>query len=100
MSVKIWVSVATAPYAIDISCDGTTNALACSLGMSCVAYANVQTPVFGTVFYADSAATTVYDFTGYGGIFIKFNSYGGVTGTYKCRVDTIGSAINNSPTSC
>ena len=87
-------------YLIDISCDGTTNALACSLGMSCVAYANVQTPVFGTVFYASSALTTLYDFSGYSNIFIKFNSFDNVTGTYKARIDSISSAINNTPTSC
>jgi hypothetical protein len=102
MPYKIWVSVATpTAYAIDISCDGTTSALACSLGMSCVAYANVQTPVFGTVFYATSALTTKYDFTGYTGIFIKFNSWDNVTGTWRARIDTIGNAnITNTPVSC
>jgi uncharacterized membrane protein len=101
MALKIWISVAAATaYAIDISCSGTTNALACDLSMACVAYANVQTPVFGTVFYLDSSLTTLYDFTDYGGIFIKFNSWDNVTGTYKCRIDSIGSQINNTPTSC
>ncbi len=101
MPYKIWVNVGSATaYALDISCVGTTNALACDLSMACVAYANVETPVFGTVFYLDSSLTTVYDFTGYGGIFIKFNSFDNVTGTYKARIDTISSAINNTPTSC
>jgi hypothetical protein len=101
MALKIWVNTASAtPYALDISCDGTNSATACSLGMLCVAYANVQTPVFGTVFYSDNTLTTLYDFSDYGGIFIKINSWDNVTGTWKARIDSISSAINNSPTSC
>ena len=88
-------------YQLDISCDGTTNASACSLSMSCTAYSTVQTPVFGTIFYANSALTTLYDFSAYSGIFIKFNSWDNVTGTWKCRIDTFGTAaITNTPSSC
>jgi len=89
-----------ANFQLSISCDGTTNALACDLGMACTAYTNVITPVNGTVFYDSSALTTIYDFSGYSNIFIKFSSYDNLTGTYKARIDSISSAINNTPTSC
>jgi len=89
-----------ASYAINISCDGTTNALACNLGMACTAYVNVITPINGTVFYSNNTLTTLYDFSGYSNIFIKFSSFDNITGNYKARIDTLSSAINNSPTSC
>ena len=87
-------------YQLNISCDGTTSALACSLGMACTAYTNVITPVFGTVFYSNNTLTTLYDFSGYSNIFIKFSSYDNLTGNWKARIDSIGSQINNTPTSC
>jgi hypothetical protein len=90
----------SAAFELEISCDGTISVLACDLSMNCVAYANVMTPVNGTVFYDSSALTTIYDFSGYNGIFIKFRSFDNVTGTYKARIDTLSSAINNSPQSC
>jgi hypothetical protein len=90
----------SAAFQLNISCDGTTNALACTLGMACTAYTNVITPVFGTVFYSNNTLTTLYDFSGYSNIFIKFDSFDNVTGTYKARIDNISSAINNSPQSC
>ena len=93
--------VALTVYQLDISCDGTTSGAACSLSMSCVAYSTVQTPVFGTVFYANSGLTTLYDFSAYSNIFIKFNSWDNVTGTWRARIDTLGTAaITNTPVSC
>ena len=89
-----------ASFQLSISCDGTTNALACDLGMACTAYTNVMTPVNGTVFYSNNTLTTIYDFTGYSNIFIKFSSFDNVTGNWKARIDSISSAINNGPTSC
>ena len=68
--------------------------------MLCVAYTNVQTPVFGTVFYSNNTLTTLYDLSGYSNIFIKFSSFDNITGNYKARIDTLSSAINNGPTSC
>jgi hypothetical protein len=88
-------------YQLDISCDGTTNALACGLSMACAAYSADQTPVFGTVFYANSGLTTLYDFSAYtGGIFIRVNSWDNVTGTWSCRMNYATSSVNNSPQSC
>ena len=90
-----------ASFQLSISCDGTTNALACDLGMACTAYTNVMTPVNGTVFYSNNTLTTIYDFSGYSNIFIKFSSYDNLTGNWKARIDTLGTgAITNTPTSC
>lgn len=93
--------VAATVYQLDISCDGAATGSACSLSMACAAYTTVQTPVFGTIFYANSALTTLYDFSAYtGGIFIKVNSWDNVTGTWKCRMNYATSSINNTPQSC
>ena len=88
-------------YQLDISCDGTTNALACGLSMACVAYTTVITPVFGTIFYANNALSALYDFSAYtGGIFIKVNSYNNLTGSWNCRMNYATSSGNNAPQSC
>ena len=93
--------VAATVYQLNISCDGTTSALACGLNTFCTAYTTVQTPVFGTIFYANSALSALYDFSAYtGGIFIKVNSYDGLTGDWRCRMDYAISSVNNSPQSC
>jgi hypothetical protein len=88
-------------YALDISCDGTTSGAACSLSMTCFAFTTDQTPVFGTVFYANSSLTALYDFSAYtGGVFIRVNSWDNVTGTWRCRMDYVTSSVNNTPQSC
>ena len=87
-------------YQIDLSCDGTTNALACALSFTCAAYVKTQYPVFGTVFYSNSGQTTLYDFSAYAGIFIKVNSWDNTSGQYKCRIDFASSSVNNGPQSC
>jgi hypothetical protein len=88
-------------YQLNISCDGTTNALACGLNTVCTAYCTVQTPVFGTVFYANVGLTALYDFSAYtGGLFIKVNSYDGLTGDWSCRMNYATSSGNNTPQSC
>ena len=87
-------------YPMLISCDGSTSGGACALLTSCIAYARVQTPVFGTVFYASSAMTTLYDFSGYTNLFIKVQSFDFVTGNWKCRMDFSTSSVNNTPTAC
>ena len=93
--------VAATVYELDISCDGTTNALACGLSMACVAYTTVITPVFGTIFYANSALSALYDFSAYtGGIFIRVNSFDNLTGTWNCRMYYATSSVNNTPQSC
>lgn len=93
----------TAPtvYALDISCDGTSSTSACGLSMPCFAFTTVQTPVYGTVFYANSSLTALYDFSAYtGGVFIRVNSWDNVTGTWSCRIDYATSTVNNTPQSC
>ena len=93
--------VAATVYQLNISCDGTTNALACGLSTVCTAYTTIQTPVFGTIFYANSALSALYDFSAYtGGIFIKVSSYDFTTGYWKCRMDYATSSVNNSPQLC
>ena len=92
--------VAVDVYQIQISCDGTTSTLACSLSTYCIAYCLDQTPVFGTVFYANSSLTALYDFSGYSNIFIKVESFDNTTGYWKCRIDTTNSSVNNTPVSC
>ena len=87
-------------YQIDLSCDGTTNALACALSFTCTAYVKTQYPVFGTVFYSNVGQTTLYDFSAYANIFIKVNSWDNTSGQYKCRIDTLTSSVNNGPQSC
>lgn len=88
-------------YQKNISCNGTTNALACGLVTVCTAYCKVQTPVFGTVFYANIGLTTLYDFSAYtGGIFIKVNSYDELTGDWSCRMNYATSSVNNNPQAC
>jgi len=87
-------------YPMLISCDGSTSGGACALSTSCQAYARVQTPVFGTVFYTSSAMTTLYDFSGYTNLFIKVQSFDFVTGNWKCRMDFSTSSVNNTPTAC
>jgi hypothetical protein len=88
-------------YQLNISCDGTSNALACSLSTVCTAYCTDQTPVFGTVFYANVGLTALYDFSAYtGGLFIKVNSYDGLTGDWSCRMNYATSSGNNAPQSC
>jgi|LakMenEpi03Aug12_release.lakeMendotaPanAssembly.Ray.scaffolds.fasta_scaffold162626_4 hypothetical protein len=93
--------VAVTVYQLNISCDGTTNALACGLSTVCTAYTTVQTPVFGTIFYANVGLTALYDFSAYtGGLFIKVNSYDGLTGDWSCRMNYATSSGNNTPQSC
>jgi hypothetical protein len=93
--------VAVTVYQLNISCDGTTNALACGLSTVCTAYTTVQTPVFGTIFYANVGLTALYDFSAYtGGLFIKVNSYDGLTGDWSCRMNYATSSGNNAPQSC
>ena len=93
--------VAATVYQLNISCDGTTNALACGLSTVCTAYCTVQTPVFGTIFYANVGLTALYDFSAYtGGLFIKVNSYDGLTGDWSCRMNYATSSGNNTPQSC
>ena len=87
-------------YELQISCNGTTSASACGLTTNCIAYSAVTVPVFGTVFYASSAMTTLYDFSGYTNIFIKVLSWDNISGFYRCRIDTTTSTVNNTPVSC
>lgn len=92
--------VAVSVYQIQISCDGTTSTAACGLSTSCIAYCTDQTPVFGTVFYANSSLSALYNFSGYSNIFIKVLSFDNVSGYWKCRIDTTTSSVNNTPVSC
>lgn len=92
--------VAVSVYQIQISCNGTTSAAACGLSTSCIAYCTDQTPVFGTVFYANSSRSALYDFSGYSNIFIKVLSFDNLSGYWKCRIDTTTSSVNNTPVSC
>jgi len=93
-------NLSSAVYQIQISCDGSTSAGACALSTSCIAYCLDQTPVFGTVFYANSSLTTLYNFSGYSNVFIKVLSWDNVSGYWKCRIDTTTSSVNNTPVSC
>ena len=84
---------------VDISCDGTTSALACGLSLSCGAYVNNGIIAFGTVLYANSTGSTLYDMTAYNGLFVRIAQYDGA-GIVKARFDLATSKVNNSPQSC
>ena len=86
-------------YLVDVSCDGTTNALACGLSMLCGAYTNNGTVIFGTVLYANSTGSTLYDMTAYNGLFVRIAQYDGI-GVVKARFDLATSTCNNGPQAC
>lgn len=86
-------------YLVDVSCDGTTNALACALPLLCGAYTNNGTVIFGTVLYANSTGSTLYDMTAYNGLFVRIAQYDGI-GVVKARFDLATSKVNNTPQSC
>ena len=86
-------------YFVDISCDGSTNAGACALSLSCGAYTNNGTVIFGTVLYANATGSTLYDMTAYTGLFVKIAQYDGI-GIVKARFDLATSKVNNTPQSC
>jgi len=92
--------VAITVYQINISCTGTTSGSACSLNTDCIAYSTDQTPVFGTVFYANSSLSALYNFSSYTNVFIKVLSWDNVSGYWRCRIDTTTSSVNNTPVSC
>ena len=86
-------------YFVDVSCDGTTNALACALPLLCGAYTNNGTVIFGTVLYANATGSTLYDMTAYNGLFVRIAQYDGI-GVVKARFDLATSTCNNTPQSC
>jgi len=92
--------VAVTVYSLNISCNGATSGLACSLNTDCIAYSTDQTPVFGTVFYANSGLSALYDFSGYTNLFVKVESWDNVSGFWRCRIDFATSSVNNTPTAC
>ena len=84
---------------VDISCDGTTNALACALPLLCSAYVNNGIIAFGTVLYANATGSTIYNMTAYNGLFVRIAQYDGI-GIVKARFDLATSKVNNSPQAC
>jgi hypothetical protein len=84
---------------VDVSCNGTTSALACALPLLCGAYVNNGVINFGTVLYANSTGSTLYDMTAYTGLFVRIAQYDGI-GIVKARFDLATSKVNNSPQSC
>lgn len=98
LPVKSELSTPTRQF-VDVSCDGSTNAGACALSLSCGAYVNNGIIAFGTVLYLNATGSTLYDMTAYTGLFVRIAQYDGI-GIVKARFDLATSKVNNSPQAC
>ena len=89
----------SAAYVYNFGDDGGTSTTCCGISAGSTAYASTNSPTTGTVFYSNSALTTIFPMSGYSGLFIKYKLTSASTYT-KERFNLSTSAINNTPVAC
>jgi len=100
--VKSDLVAKTGVYKWNISDNGDILADACALylDVGTIAWTNVATPAFGTVFYANYNLTTIFPMTTYTGLFLHYRAFGDTGAGFRARFNLVTSSINNSPSAC
>lgn len=102
LPIKSDLTALTGVYKWNISDNGTILADACSLFLdpNTIAWTNVATPVFGTVFYDNYQLTTIFPMSGYTGLFLHYRAFGAAGNGFRARFNLATSSINNTPSAC